>query len=59
MKSFTELTVRLLDSKVKAELRVLFHKNHGLIDIMESIARRIGRTANAIERTSQILLNSG
>lgn len=50
MKSFNELTVRLLDSEVKAELLVLFHKNPGLIDTVEGIARRIGRTAQAIKK---------
>jgi len=53
MKSPNELTARLLGSEVKAELLVLFHKNPGLIDSVEGIARRIGRTAQAIEKDVQ------
>ena len=53
MKSSNDLTMRLLDSEVKAELLVLFHKNPGLIDTLEGVARRIGRTPQAIEKDVQ------
>ena len=49
MKSSNGMIIRLLDSEVKGQLLVLFHKNPGLIDTVEGIARRIGRTAPAIE----------
>jgi hypothetical protein len=50
MKSYKELISQLLENEVKAELLVLFHKNPGLIDTVEGIARRIGRTSKAIEK---------
>ncbi len=34
---------RLLSSTTKAELLTLFHRNPGLIDSVEGIARRIGK----------------
>lgn len=40
----------LLASETRGELLILFHKNPGLIDTMEGIARRIGKTARAIEQ---------
>jgi predicted transcriptional regulator len=50
---------RLLSSDVKADLLVLFHKNPGLIDTMEGIARRIGRMTNAIEAEIRDLVAMG
>lgn len=44
-----EVLTRMLSSEVKAELLLLFHKNPGLIDSSEGTARRIGRTAAAVE----------
>ena len=40
---------RLLSSGTKAELLVLFHRNPGLIDTVEGIARRMGKKGHAIE----------
>jgi len=40
----------LLASQTKGELLILFHKNPGLIDTLEGIARRIGKTAKSIEQ---------
>lgn len=39
----------LLASETKGELLILFHKNPGLIDSLEGIARRVGKTVRAIE----------
>jgi predicted transcriptional regulator len=41
---------RLLSSEAKAELLRLFHRNPGLIDTIDGVARRIGRKASAIEK---------
>jgi hypothetical protein len=38
----------LLSSSNKADLLVLFHRNPGLIDTVEGIARRMGRKGSAI-----------
>ena|SRR5712664_835742 len=39
----------LLSSGTKADLLVLFHRNPGLIDTVEGIARRMGKKAKGIE----------
>jgi len=38
----------LLSSSNKADLLVLFHRNPGLIDTVEGIARRMGKKGSAI-----------
>jgi len=38
----------LLSSSNKADLLVLFHRNPGLIDTVEGIARRLGKKGSAI-----------
>jgi hypothetical protein len=40
---------KLLSSGTKADLLVLFHRNPGLIDTVEGIARRMGKRGKAIE----------
>jgi hypothetical protein len=40
----------LLSSSNKADLLVLFHRNPGLIDTIEGIARRLGKNGGAIAR---------
>ena len=50
---------RLLSSEVKGDLLVLFHKNPGLIDTMDGVARRIGRTTNVIESDIKDLMDLG
>ena len=40
---------KLLSSGTKADLLVLFHRNPGLIDTVEGIARRMGKKGKAIE----------
>lgn len=44
-----QLLERLLSSAPKTELLTLFHKNPGLVDTPEGVARRIGRSAEEIE----------
>ncbi len=39
----------MLSSEVKGDLLVLFHKNPGLIDSLDGVARRIGRVGTAIQ----------
>ena len=39
----------LLSSSARADLLVLFHRNPGLIDTVEGIARRMGKKGKAIE----------
>jgi hypothetical protein len=40
---------RILATEIKAEVLTLFHRNPGLIDSMEGIARRIGRRETEVE----------
>jgi predicted transcriptional regulator len=54
-----ELINRLLRSEVKAELLALFHNNPGLIDTADGVARRIGRTGEAIKKDIEDLAQIG
>ena len=49
----------LLSSEIKGDLLVLFHKNRGLIDTMEGVARRIGCRASSIETDVKDLVGLG
>lgn len=49
----------LLSSEVRADLLLLFRKNPGLIDSLDAIARRIGRTANSISEDMKYLVQLG
>src|SRR5438093_4939995 len=49
----------LLASEITGDLLVLFHRNPGLIDTLDGVARRIGRTGNAIEEDIRGLVNLG
>ena len=49
----------LISTEVKGDLLVLFHKNPGLIDTHEGVARRIGRIANSIEADVRDLVTLG
>jgi len=46
--SGSEILSTLLGSEVRGDLLVLFHKNPGLIDTVDGVARRIGRTTIAV-----------
>ena len=54
-----ELLDRLLSSEVKADLLLLFHKNPDLVDTLEGVARRIGRTGSSIESQVNDLVELG
>ncbi len=49
----------LFSTEVKGDLLVLFHKNPGLIDTYEGVARRIGRIAKSIEADVKDLTSLG
>jgi len=54
-----EMLGKLLSSEIKGDLLVLFHKNPGIIDTMDGVARRIGRTAKAMEEDVKDLVGLG
>jgi predicted transcriptional regulator len=54
-----ELIKRLLASEVKGDLLVLFHKNPGLIDTIDGVARRIGRCDKDVEADVKDLVEIG
>jgi hypothetical protein len=49
----------LFSTEIKGDLLVLFHKNPGLIDTFDGVARRIGRTAKAIQEDVRDLVTIG
>jgi hypothetical protein len=49
----------LFSTENKGDLLVLFHRNPGLIDTFDGVARRIGRTAKAIEGDVRDLVTIG
>ena len=55
----SELLTRLLSSEVKADLLVMFHKNPGIMDTLDGVARRIGRTASVVETDVEDLVKLG
>ena len=59
MSEGNELLSRLLSSEVKADLLVLFHKNPGIMDTVDGVARRIGRTASVVETDVEDLVKLG
>jgi len=50
---------KLLTSSVAADLLSLYHKNLGLIDTPENVARRIGRSREGIEPDLKELTRQG
>jgi hypothetical protein len=46
-------------TEIKGDLLILFHKNPGLIDTLDAVARRIGRSARAIEEDVRDLVSVG
>ena len=50
---------RLFSTEIKGDILILFHLNPGLIDTIDAVARRIGRTAQAIEGDVRDLLAIG
>ncbi len=59
MTSENKLFQMLFSTEVKGDLLVLFHKNPGLIDTYEGVARRIGRIAKSIEEDVRDLTSLG
>lgn len=59
MSEGSELMTRLLSSEVKGDLLVMFHKNPGIMDTMDGVARRIGRTASVVEADVEDLVKLG
>ncbi|MBI2183609.1 MAG: hypothetical protein HYU39_01470 [Thaumarchaeota archaeon] len=55
----SEILRKMLASEVRGDLLVLFHKNPGLIDTIDGVARRIGRTSSLIEIDLRDLVNIG
>ena len=50
---------KLLSSDVKLSILELFHNNPGLLDRLEGVALRIGRSASEIEKDAKDLLEIG
>jgi DNA-binding transcriptional ArsR family regulator len=44
-----DLLERLLSSEAKGEMLTLFHKNPGLVDTVDGIGRRVGKSKEQIE----------
>lgn len=59
MSEASDILNRLLSSEVKGDLLVLFHKNPGIIDTIDGVARRIGRTGNSIGNDVKDLVDLG
>ncbi len=49
----------LLGSEIRGDLLVLFHRNPGLMDTVDGIARRIGRTTVGVISEVRELLQLG
>jgi len=54
-----ELSEKLIGTEIKAELLRLFHMNPGILDTVESIARRIGRMPKDVENEISTLVDLG
>jgi hypothetical protein len=54
-----ELLERLLSSESKGELLMLFHKNPGIVDSIDGVARRIGKGKNQIENDVKDFIEMG
>jgi len=54
-----ELSEKLIGTEIKAELLRLFHMNPGILDTVESIARRIGRMPKDVETEIGTLVELG
>ncbi len=54
-----ELIEKLIGTEIKAELLRLFHMNPGILDTVDSIARRIGRMPKDVETEIGTLVELG
>src|SRR2546427_11592612 len=57
MSAPSQLFESMLSSEIKGDLLVLFHKNPGLIDSLDGVARRIGRVGRAIQADVQDMVS--
>ena len=57
--SGSEVLSTLLASEVRGDILVLFHRNPGLIDTVDGVARRVGRTTIAVISDVRALLQLG
>jgi hypothetical protein len=58
MSAPNQLFQSMLSSEIKGDLLVLFHKNPGLIDSLDGVARRIGRVGAAIQSDVQDMVSA-
>lgn len=49
MKTGKDVLERLLTSEAKGEILTLFHKNPGLVDTLDGVSRRVGKSKEQIE----------
>ena len=59
MNNPNQLFQLLFSTEVKGDLLVLFHKNPGLMDTFDGVARRIGRVSKAIDSDVRDLVTLG
>jgi len=59
MSEAQQIIATLLSSEVRGDLLVLFHRNSGLVDTIDGVARRIGRTGFSIENDVRDLVKLG
>ncbi|MBO0887513.1 hypothetical protein J2P12_00270 [Candidatus Bathyarchaeota archaeon] len=59
MSEAAQTLATLLSSEIKGDLLTLFHRNPGLVDSLEGVARRIGRTGTSIELDIKGLVTLG
>jgi hypothetical protein len=59
MSAAQQMITTLLSSQVRGELLILYHRNPGLLDTIDGVARRIGRTGISIEKDVRDLVNLG
>ncbi len=57
MSAPSQLFQSMLSSEIKGDLLVLFHKNPGLVDSIDGVARRIGRVGTAIQADVQDMVS--
>lgn len=59
MSAPSQLFHLLLSSEIKGDLLTLFHKNPGLIDTLDGVARRIGRVGKVIDADVRDMVKIG
>ena len=59
MSEASQMLAALLSSEIKGDLLALFHRNPGLVDSLDGVARRIGRTGGVVEADVKSLVDLG